>query len=132
MAAKTRPIFNNFSSGEISPKLDGRIDLTQYFNGLQTLRNWLCVPQGGAKTRGGFHFVAEVDYTNGMLNEVRLVPIVLEFDPEKPLSEQRTTAGVPRLANGKQSKKIIENLAHLSRLYGTDVKYRDGLGFINP
>jgi poly-gamma-glutamate synthesis protein (capsule biosynthesis protein) len=77
-------------------------------------------------------FVAEVDYKNGMLNEVRLVPIVLEYDPEKPLSEQRTTAGVPRLANGKQSKKIIKNLAHLSRLYGTDVKYRDGLGFINP
>ena len=59
MATKTRPIFNNFSSGEISPKLDGRIDLAQYFNGLQELTNWICVPQGGAKTRGGFHFVAE-------------------------------------------------------------------------
>ena len=58
MAAKTRPIFNNFSSGEISPKLDGRIDLAQYFNGVQELTNWICVPQGGAKTRGGFHYVA--------------------------------------------------------------------------
>lgn len=78
------------------------------------------------------NFVAEVDYKNGVLNEVRLVPIVLKYDPEKPLSEQRTTAGVPRLADSEQSKKIIENLAHLSRLYGTFVKYRDGLGFINP
>ena len=59
MATKTRPIFNNFSSGEISPKLDGRIDLAQYFNGLQELTNWICVPQGGAKARGGFHYVAE-------------------------------------------------------------------------
>jgi hypothetical protein len=77
-------------------------------------------------------FVAEVDYKNGVLNEVRLVPIVLEYDSEKPLSEQRTTAGVPRLADVKQSEKIIENLARLSRLYGTDVVYIDGLGFINP
>jgi hypothetical protein len=77
-------------------------------------------------------FVAEADYKNGVLNEVRLVPIVLKYDPEKPLSEQRTTAGVPGLADSEQSKKIIGNLAHLSRLYGTDVKYRDGLGFINP
>ena len=76
-------------------------------------------------------FVAEVDYKNGVLNEVRLVPIVLKYDPEKLLSAQRTTAGVPRIADGKQSKTIIENLARLSRLYGTDVKCRDGLGYIN-
>jgi hypothetical protein len=41
-------------------------------------------------------------------------------------------AGVPRLANGKQSKKIIENLARLSRPYGTEVNYKDGFGVINP
>jgi hypothetical protein len=70
MAIKTRPIFNNFSSGEISPKIDGRIDLTQYFNGVQELKNWLCVLQGGAKTRGGFHFVGP---TNGN-EQARLIP----------------------------------------------------------
>lgn len=59
MATKTHPLFSNFSSGEISPKLDGRIDLAQYFNGVQELKNWICVPQGGIKTRGGFHFVSE-------------------------------------------------------------------------
>jgi hypothetical protein len=59
MATKTHPLFSNFSSGEISPKLDGRIDLAQYFNGVQELKNWFCIPQGGVKTRGGFHFVQE-------------------------------------------------------------------------
>jgi len=59
MAIKTHPIFSNFSSGEISPKLDARVDLAQYFNGLQKLSNFICVPQGGVKTRGGFHFVEE-------------------------------------------------------------------------
>ncbi len=76
-------------------------------------------------------FVAEIDYDNGKLKEVRLVPIVLDYDPEKPLLEQRTTEGVPRPANGKHAKKIIENLAHLSRLYGTEVNYKVGLGVIN-
>jgi poly-gamma-glutamate synthesis protein (capsule biosynthesis protein) len=77
-------------------------------------------------------FVAEVDYEEGKLNEIRLIPIVLDYDPKKPLSEQRTTAGVPRLAKGKQAKKIIEDLARLSRLYGTEVNYRDGTGVITP
>ena len=70
MAIKTRPIFNNFSAGEISPKLDGRIDLAQYFNGLQELTNFICVPQGGAKARGGFHYVAPTK-DNG---PARLIP----------------------------------------------------------
>jgi hypothetical protein len=86
MAAKTRPIFNNFSSGEISPKLDGRIDLAQYFNGVQELTNWICVPQGGAKARGGFHYVAPTK-DNG---PARLIPFrfseeqnyMLEFGDE--------------------------------------------------
>jgi hypothetical protein len=76
--------------------------------------------------------VAELDYENKKLKEVRLIPIVLAYDPEKPLSEQRTMAGVPRLADGKQAKKIIMNLGHLSKLYGTEVKHKDGLGVINP
>ena len=59
MATKTHPLFSNFSSGEISPKMDGRIDLAQYFNGVQELTNWTCVQQGGVKSRGGFHFVQE-------------------------------------------------------------------------
>lgn len=59
MATKTHPLFSNFSSGEISPKIDKRIDLAQYFNGAQEIKNFICVQQGGVKTRGGFHFVQE-------------------------------------------------------------------------
>jgi hypothetical protein len=86
VALRTRPIFNNFSSGEISPKLDGRIDLAQYFNGVQKLTEWISVRQGGAKTRGGFHYVASTK-DNG---PARLIPFrfselqnyILEFGDE--------------------------------------------------
>ena len=77
-------------------------------------------------------FVAEVDYEEGKMSEIRLIPIILDYNPKKPLSEQRTTAGVPRLAKGKQAKKIIEDLVRLSRLYGTEVNYRDSVGIITP
>jgi hypothetical protein len=77
-------------------------------------------------------FVAEVDYAEGKFKEIHLIPIVLDYDPKKPLSEQRTTAGVPRLAKGKQAKKIIEDLTRLSHLYGTEVDYKDGVGVITP
>ncbi len=69
MAIKAHFLFSNFSSGEISPKIEGRTDLAQYFNGVQELKNWLCVPQGGVKTRGGFHFVHETK-----MGESRLIP----------------------------------------------------------
>ena len=59
MATKTHPLFSNFSSGEISPKLNARVDLAQYFNGASEIKNFICVQQGGVKTRGGFHFVRE-------------------------------------------------------------------------
>ena len=58
MATKTHPLFSNFSAGEISPKLDARVDLAQYFNGASEIKNFVCVQQGGVKTRGGFHFVS--------------------------------------------------------------------------
>jgi poly-gamma-glutamate capsule biosynthesis protein CapA/YwtB (metallophosphatase superfamily) len=74
--------------------------------------------------------VAEIDYHEGKLKEIRLIPIVLDFDPTRPLAEQRTHAGVPRLAEGEKAKKIIDDVKRLSRLFGTEIEYRDGLGII--
>lgn len=60
MAGKTRPIMNNFSKGEISPSLEGRIDLESYYSSLSKMENFICRPQGGLLDRRGFHFVVEV------------------------------------------------------------------------
>jgi hypothetical protein len=70
MATKSHLLFSNFSSGEISPKLDARTDLAQYFNGVQEMNNFVPVQQGGAKTRGGLHFVQETKDSG----EARLIP----------------------------------------------------------
>lgn len=53
-------IVTNFTAGEISPRLMGRIDIAQYYNAAKTLYNMILHPQGGVTRRAGTHFVQEV------------------------------------------------------------------------
>ena len=55
--AKSRFIQSNFVSGALSPLLKGRIDLQQYYQGAETARNLVIVPQGGLKRRAGSQFI---------------------------------------------------------------------------
>ena len=57
MALET-PILTNFTSGELSPRLDGRVDLARYYNGCRELTNFIVHPHGGASRRGGFRLAA--------------------------------------------------------------------------
>jgi hypothetical protein len=50
----------NFTGGELSPRLDGRNDLTKYASGCKTLENMIVYPHGSAARRPGTQFVAEV------------------------------------------------------------------------
>ena len=52
--------FTNFTAGELSPRLDGRIDLAKYQNGVTNLQNFIVHPHGGVTRRPGTKFVAEV------------------------------------------------------------------------
>ena len=65
-------IQNDFTSGELDPKLRARTDIDQYSSGLTTARNVSIQPQGGAKRRDGTKFVAELD--SGAGTAVRMVP----------------------------------------------------------
>ena len=53
-------IMTNFSAGELSPRLGGRVDLAKYSNGLSLLENMFTHPHGGASRRTGFRFIQEV------------------------------------------------------------------------
>jgi len=58
--ARLAHAFTNFTAGELSPRLDGRIDLAKYQNGVRSLKNFLVHPHGGVTRRPGTQFVAEV------------------------------------------------------------------------
>jgi hypothetical protein len=55
--AKSRFIQSTFVSGALSPLLKGRIDLQQYYQGVETARNVVIVPQGGMKRRAGTEYI---------------------------------------------------------------------------
>ena len=52
-------IWSAFSGGELSPLLDGRVDLPQYMKGGATMLNWIPTPQGPMQRRGGVRFIAD-------------------------------------------------------------------------
>lgn len=54
--ARVSTIVTNFQSGELSPRLEGRIDLQKYTGGAQTLENMLSFPQGGVTRRPGTYY----------------------------------------------------------------------------
>jgi hypothetical protein len=61
----------NFTGGELSPRLDGRNDLTKYASGCKTLENMIVYPHGSAARRPGTQFVAEVKDST---KKTRLIP----------------------------------------------------------
>ena len=54
--ARISSIITNFKSGEISPRLEGRIDLQKYNEAAQTIQNMIVYPSGGATRRPGTYF----------------------------------------------------------------------------
>lgn len=51
--AKINLIKNNFTSGELSPHIWMRTDLSQFRNGAKAVENMLPIIEGGIKKRGG-------------------------------------------------------------------------------
>jgi hypothetical protein len=64
-------IQNDFTSGELDPRLRARTDLAQYQAGLTTARNVSIQPQGGAVRRPGTKYIATLD--SGAADAVRMV-----------------------------------------------------------
>jgi len=63
----------SFASGELTPSLHARVDISKYLTGLKTCRNFVVHRHGGVSNRAGTQFIAEVkDSTKA----VRLIPFV--------------------------------------------------------
>ena len=69
--ARVAAQLTNFTGGELSPRLDGRNDLTKYTSGCKTLENFIVYPHGAAARRPGTTFIAEVANS---ANKTRLIP----------------------------------------------------------
>src|SRR3990167_6445195 len=82
--AEAAPILTSFNAGELSPLLEGRVDLAKYQSGCKVLENFVPTVQGPAIKRSGTMFVHPVKDST---KTVKLVPFkqstaaayVLEF-----------------------------------------------------
>lgn len=62
-----------FNAGELSPKMLGRIDVSQYSKGCWTLKNFLVTPYGAAERRPGTKFVCSTKYADKKVRIIRFV-----------------------------------------------------------
>ena len=68
---KASPIQTNFTAGEWSPLLDGRVDLSKYSNACKTLQNFVSMAHGPARRRSGARHVVSVKTA---ANQTGLIP----------------------------------------------------------
>lgn len=71
--AKVNLIQTNFTAGELSPRMLGRVDVARYANGAQLIENALVMIHGGAHRVWGSRFVAPAKYPD---RKAILIPYV--------------------------------------------------------
>lgn len=70
---KATVIQTNFTAGELSPRLHGRIDIAKYQNAAKRMRDVVPVQHGGVVRREGGKYVAEVKDSSSV---TRLIPFI--------------------------------------------------------
>ncbi|TET97748.1 MAG: hypothetical protein E3J23_08700 [Candidatus Stahlbacteria bacterium] len=77
MAQITYPIRNDFSKGELSSRVEGRVDLPGYYQGCKIMENCIMVPQGGVEKRPGTAYIGTTYNPPGITASsapVKLIP----------------------------------------------------------
>jgi hypothetical protein len=69
--ARSAPALSSFTAGEISPRLEGRINIEKYREGLSEMTNMVVMPHGGVTRRPGTEFLGEVKDSSV---KTRLIP----------------------------------------------------------
>lgn len=70
---RTALIQTNFTAGEITPRMLGRVDISKYFNAVSAMYNYVPKVHGGAKRRGGLRFSHA---TLNSANKGKLIPFI--------------------------------------------------------
>tara|TARA_R100000951_G_scaffold36867_3_gene31635 strand:+ start:1944 stop:3953 length:2010 start_codon:yes stop_codon:yes gene_type:complete len=92
--ARSAPAISTFTAGEISPRLEGRVTIEKYREGLSDLTNMIVQPHGGVSRRPGTEYLGEVKDSS---DATRLIPF--EFK----------TADTYALEFGDQYMRVFRN-----------------------
>ena len=75
MPRRLKTVLTNFSSGELNPLLNSRIDIPAYNNGAKQCRNFSLLAEGGIMRRPGTEYLTTLP-----ANRTRLIPFVFSND----------------------------------------------------
>jgi hypothetical protein len=112
--ARSAPAFSSFTAGEVSPRMEGRVTLDTYREGLADMTNLLVLPQGGVTRRPGTEYLGEI---KNSAQAARLIPF------------QFKTTDTYILEFGNQTMRVFRN--GLQVLDATD-KVITGITQANP
>ena len=74
--AESSPIQTSFTSGELTPRLNGRVDLKKYYDSASTIKNFQVISTGGITKRPGTRHIAEIKTSTGSNSGARLIPFI--------------------------------------------------------
>ena len=98
-------LLNSFNSGEISPLLEGRVDVKKYYSGCRTLENMVVLPHGGVVKRPGSQYIASAKIAT---QTCRLIPF--EFSTEQAYI----------LELGNEYMRFYKDGGQITKPYGTE------------
>ena len=107
-------LITNFASGELSPMLNGRVDIQQYYQGANRIENFEITPTGGIHRRIGTERVGK------LLGETRLIPFIVDknvsyilelglnpsYDPQTPGSKK----GIIRIWRNLLGYSVVQSI----------------------
>ena len=107
---KSTQSFQNFSAGELSPRMRGRFDIPLYFSGHERVENFIVEAQGPARYRTGLRF-ADTTYKN---NPAVLVPFVYN-DEQSYMLELTDSRGRIYTDGGLLNKGVTLSITAISQ-----------------
>lgn len=115
----------SFASGEFSPALYSRVDISKYSSGLRRCRNFIIHPHGGASNRPGTKYVSQAKYADKKCRVVRFVfnqdqAYILEFGDHYVrfyTDQQPIQANVPDPWNSSTNYAVNDYSTYSSATY---------------
>ena len=75
--SRSTPLQTNFTGGEISPRLYGRVDLQKYATSLERRENFIIFPQGGTTKRSGTRYITSTKFAD---KKCKLIPFIFSTE----------------------------------------------------
>ncbi len=108
--ARSAPALSTFTAGEISPRLEGRVTISKYKEGLSELTNMIVHPHGGVTRRPGTQFLGEVKDSSSF---TRLIPFEFKTSDTYALEFGNTYMRVYR--NGLQVLDSAKTISAITK-----------------